>query len=106
MADSTGQLDKLIESKVDEKIRTFATDLTDQIKKFLKDNGDYSGDYLYQANSFTRSYSGGNNEPADYKHQSVYDVYRNIRGGLELTVKDKMVAKETKELLAKVALLS
>ena len=103
---TTGKLDKLIEDKVDQKIRDFSNNITNQIKDFLKANGDYSGDYLYQANGFTRSYTGGNNEPADYKHQSVYDVYRNIKGGLDLTIKEKMITKETKELLAKVELLS
>jgi hypothetical protein len=106
MAESTGQLDKLIEDKVNAKIKAFANDLTDQIRKFLKDNGDYSGDWLYQANGFKTSRSGGSKDPIDYKHQSVYDVYTNIKGGLELSIKDKMIATATKDLLAKVALLS
>ena len=39
MENSIGQLDKLIEQKVDNKIKEFSKSLTDQITKFLKDNG-------------------------------------------------------------------
>jgi hypothetical protein len=106
MADNTGQLDKLIENKVDQKIRDFAKDISNQIKDFLKANGDYSGDYLYQAAGYKKSYDGTYNEPIDYNHRSVTDLYRNIKGGLDLTIKDRMITRETKDLLAKVALLS
>lgn len=106
MAKSTGVLDKLIEDKVDQKIRDFANNITNQIKDFLKENGDYSGDYLYQAADWKKSNCGKYNEPIDYRHLSVHDLYRNIKGGLELSIKTKMITRETKDLLSKVSLLS
>ena len=105
MAESTGQIDKLIEQKVNQKIDKFARDITEQIKQFLKDNGDYAGDYLYQAEGFelyNQEY-----RPINYSyHKLSVSFLKNVRGGLELTIKEKMIARETKELLEKVALLS
>ena len=105
MAESTGQIDKLIEQKVDQQISKFAREITEQIKQFLKDNGDYSGDYLYQAEGFELYNS--NYRPIEYSYHQLYGTFlTNIKGGLELTIKDKMIARETKALLEKVALLS
>ena len=104
MAENTGQLDKLIEGKVDEKIRAFATNISNQVREFLKDNGDYSGDYIYQADGFELRNSCF--EPTAFSHKPVNNIYKNIKGGLELSIKDKMIAAATKDLLAKVALLS
>ncbi len=102
---TTGKLDKLIEDKVNQKIEKFARDITEQIKQFLKDNGDYNGDYLYQAEGFelyNQEYRA-----IDYGYYKLYGCFlKNIKGGLELTIKDKMIDRETKELLAKVELLS
>ena len=102
---TTGKLDKLIEDKVNQKIEKFAREITEQIKQFLKDNGDYNGDYLYQANGFelyNQEYRA-----IDYGYYKLYGCFlKNIKGGLELTIKDKMIDRETKELLAKVELLS
>lgn len=106
MEKSTGKIDKLIEEKVDLKIRQFSTSITEQIRTFLKENGDFRGDYLYQAQNFKNSHCGKYNEPIDYNHRNLNDLYRNLIGGLELTIKDKMIDKETKELLHKVSLLS
>jgi hypothetical protein len=103
MAESTGQLDKLIEEKVDEKIRAFATSISNQVREFLKDNGDYSGDYIYQAKGFINRNSCW--EADGFSHMPVNNIYKNIKGGLELSVKDKMVATATKDLLNKVNLL-
>jgi hypothetical protein len=98
---TTGKLDKLIESKVDQKIREFSTKITSQIKDFLVENGDYNGDSLYQANGFDQEY-----RPIDYKSMKMYTMNSNLRGGLELTIKQKMIDRATKELLEKVELLS
>lgn len=106
MEKSTGQLDKLIEEKVDENIRRFSDFITNQIRNFLKDNGDHSGDYLYQAQGYESSHCGSYNVPIDYNHRNLNDLYRNIKGGLELTIKDKMIERTTKDLLNKVSLLS
>ena len=104
MAENTGQLDKLIADKVDAKIREFASSISNQIKDFLKDNGDYSGDYIYQADGFVLHNSSF--EPTTFSHKPVNNIYKNIKGGLELSIKNKMVERATKDLLAKVALLS
>lgn len=104
MAENTGQLDKLIEGKIDAKIREFAMGISNQIKDFLKDNGDYSGDYIYQADGFVLHNSCF--EPTGFSHKPVNNIYKSIKGGLELSIKNRMIERETKELLAKVALLS
>lgn len=103
--ESTGKLDKLIEEKVNQKIETFARDITEQIRELLKNNGDYSGDYLYQAEGFelyNQEYRA-----IDYGYYKLYGCFlKNLKGGLDLTIKEKMITRETKDLLAKVALLS
>jgi hypothetical protein len=103
---TTGKLDKLIEDKVDQKIRVFSNNIANQIKDFLKANGDYSGDHLYQPTGWENSNCGSYNVPIDYKYRSVHDLSRNIKGGLEISIKGKMIERETKDLLAKVELLS
>lgn len=101
---ATGKIDQLIEAKVDKEIEQFTRSILAQIKQFLIDNGD-SGNYIYQATGFevfNQEY-----EPIDYKFHRVYGpLFKNIKGGLALTVKNKMIDKETKELLAKIELLS
>jgi hypothetical protein len=104
MADNTGQLDKLIEEKVDQKIREFSSKITSQITDFLKENGDYSGEYLHQADGF--ELYNGEFRVKEFKHTKMYVMHRALIGGLELTIKQKMIARATKDLLAKVALLS
>ena len=100
----TGKIDKLIEQKVDQKIRLFTKNITDQIKEFLTENGDFHGDYLYQPMEFELY----NQElrPIDFKYNKMYVLHKSLLGGLELTIKDKMIERETKELLAKIELLS
>ena len=102
--DSTGKIDKLIEQKVNEKIRLFTQSITDQIKNFLIENGDYHGDYLYQPQGFEKY--NQETRPKDFQYQRMYVLHRSLLGGLELTIKDKMITTETKELLAKIELLS
>ena len=103
---TTGKLDKLIENKVDQKIRDFSNNIADQIKDFLKANGHYSGDHFYQATGWENSNCGNYYVPIDYKYRKVHDLSRNIKGGLEISIKGKMIERETKDLLAKVELLS
>lgn len=104
MKQSTGQLDKLIEEKVDEKIRKFSSSITEQIRTFLKENGDYSGDYLFQAQEFDMFCQ--EHRPINYGNRKVNLIYKNLTGGLELTIKKKMIDIATKDLLNKVSLLS
>lgn len=104
MAENTGQLDKLIEDKVDAKIREFALNISNQIKEFLKDNDDYNGDYMYQADGFELRNS--HFEPTTFSRKPVNNIYKNIKSGLELSIKNKMIERATRDLLDKVALLS
>lgn len=106
MENSTGQLDKLIEKKVDKKIEDFSRSLTEQINKFLKDNGDYTGDWLYVVTDWERSSDGTYGIPIKDKHISIHQMRRDYIYGLSLVVKDKMIKKETEELLEKVNLLT
>jgi hypothetical protein len=100
----TGKIDKLIEQKVDQKIRLFTKSITDQIKEFLTENGDFHGDYLYQPMEFELY----NQElrPINFKYHKMYVLHKSLLGGLELTIKDKMIERDTKELLEKIELLS
>jgi hypothetical protein len=101
---TTGKLDKLIEEKVNQKIREFSTKITNQIKDFLKENGDYSGEYLHIPDGFelyNQEY-----RVKEFKHTKLYVMNKGLVGGLELTIKQKMIDNATKELLAKVELLS
>ena len=104
MKQSTGQLDKLIEEKVDEKIRQFSSSITEQIRNFLKENGACSGDYHCQAQEFelyNQAY-----RPINYENRKVNVLWDNLKGGLDLTIKGKMIERATKDLLNKVSLLS
>ena len=105
MAENTGQLDKLIADKVDAKIREFASSISNQIKDFLKDNGDYSGDYIYQVKSW---YMGGdgNAQINELTNEKITRVSKSLVAGLNKTIKPKMIERATKDLLSKVALLS
>ena len=104
---TTGKLDKLIEDKVDKQLRDFSNNIVNQIKDFLIANGDYSGTYLYQASSWKSMDGVGDYyEPFDYRYRRITDLHKNIKGGLELSIKEKMITRETKDLLTKVELMS
>ena len=105
MAESTGQIDKLIEQKVDDQIKKFTNQLTDNITLFLKENGDYDGSYFYMVSEWAKDFQG-NKVPKTFSHESMYNVKKGIIAGISKQVKDKMIATATKELLEKVKLLS
>ncbi len=102
---NTGQIDKLIEQKVDDQIDKFVRDVTDKISNFLKQNGDYDGSYLYVPSEWERDHNNSR-QIKELRHDSMYDVRKGLTAGLKNQVKDKMIAKATKELLEKVSLLS
>jgi len=105
MAETTGQLDKLIEKKIDDNITAFVHLTVDKISEFLKENGDFRGDYLYTVSEWERN--DVNNKIAKlFKHEDMSLVKRGLIAGISKQVKDKMIAKATKELLEKVSLLS
>jgi len=102
---TTGQIDKLIERKIDDQINAFVTNITDKITQFLKDNGDYDGSYLYVPSEWEKD-RRGTKQVKELRHDSIYDVRKGLNAGLQQQVKDKMIARATKELLEKVSLLS
>jgi len=102
---TTGQIDKLIEKKIDDQIDAFVTNITDKITQFLKDNGDYDGSYLYVPSEWEKDRHGAK-QVSKLRHDSIYDVRKGLNAGLQQQVKDKMIARATKELLEKVSLLS
>ena len=101
----TGQIDAMIEHKVDDQIDTFVRNITDKISAFLKDNGDYDGSYLYVPSEWDRDHNNSRTVK-ELRHDSMYDVRKGLTAGLKKQVKDKMIAKATKDLLEKVSLLS
>jgi hypothetical protein len=104
MAESTGQIDKLIEQKVDDQIKKFANLLTENITHFLKENGDYDGSYFYMVNEWEKDFQG-RSTPKTFSHESMLNVKKSIIAGISKQVKDKMITTATKELLEKVKLL-
>jgi hypothetical protein len=102
---NTGQIDKLIEQKVNDNIDRFVYEITNQISAFLKDNGDFDGSYLYVPSEWEKDRSGSK-QVKELRHDSMYDVRKGLTAGIRNQVKDKMIAKATKELLEKVSLLS
>jgi len=102
---TTGQIDKLIEKKIDDQINAFVTNITDKITQFLKDNGDYNGEYLYVPSEWDKDRNNFR-QVKELRHDTMGDVRKGLVAGLGKQVKDKMIAKATKELLDKVSLLS
>lgn len=101
---TTGQLDKLIEKKIDDNIAAFVHLAVDSISHFLKNNGDYNGEHLYTVSEWDKD--GGSKIPKSFNHESMHIVKKGLIAGISKQVKDKMIAKATKELLDKVSLLS
>jgi hypothetical protein len=102
---TTGQLDKLIENKIDGNIAAFVQLTVDNISKFLRDNGEYDGSYLYTVNEWDKD-STNSRIPKSFSHDTMSIVKKGLIAGISKQVKDKMIAKATKELLDKVSLLS
>lgn len=102
---NTGQIDKLIEQKVDQQIDKFVRSITDNISQFLKENGDYDGSSLYVPSEWHKD---GNNcrTVKELRYDGMHDVRKGLTAGLRNQVKEKMIAKATKDLLEKVSLLS
>jgi hypothetical protein len=102
---TTGQIDQLIEKKIDAQIDKFVRHITDEITQFLKDNGDYDGGHLHVASEWEKD-RHGTRQVKSLSYDSMYDVRKSLNAGLKMQVKQKMITKATKELLDKVSLLS
>lgn len=102
---NTGQIDKLIDQKINDQIDTFVRNITDQISTFLKENGEYDGSYLYVPSEWDKDHNNYRTVK-ELRHDSMYDVRKGLTAGLKRQVKSNMIAKATKDLLDKVSLLS
>jgi hypothetical protein len=107
MAESTGQLDKLIEEKVNKEIEDFAKNITTQVIGFLeKNSGHNTGvNHFYQASKWDSSYNGYNRVTETSLESTVFFKTKLV-AGLSRTLKDKMIATATQDLLKKIELLS
>lgn len=105
MAENTGQLDKLIEEKVNKEIEEFAKNITAQVVEFLEKNGASSVSSFYQASKWDSSYNGYN-KVTETSYESTVFFKSKLIAGFVRSVKDRMIARETKALLDKIALLS
>lgn len=105
MAENTGQLDKLIEEKVNKEIEEFAQQITNQVVAFLEKNGGNSVNHFYQASKWDSSYNGYN-KVTETSYLSTSFFKSKLIAGFSRSVKDRMIARDTKTLLDKIALLS
>jgi len=103
---NTGQLDQMIESKINQKINDFTKSLTDQIQKFLEDNGEYSPTRIQVADGWKSEGHNGSKSPTSYTSVYLSDFNKSLSTGIADAVKKKMIARATKDLLDKVSLLS
>ena len=106
MAETTGQLDKLIEQKINTKINEFTQSIVDQISKFLEDNGDITPNQIYVGNKWEKEGHNGTKSPTDYVGVYTSDFRRSLSAGIAKGIKQRMIMKATAELLKKVELLS
>jgi|SanBayMetagenome_1026888.scaffolds.fasta_scaffold113543_2 hypothetical protein len=104
MVESTGQLDKLIEEKVNQEIEAFARNITTQVVEFLEKNGN-SASHFYQASKWDSSYNGYN-RVTDTSLESTVFFKTKLVAGLSRSLKDKMISAATQDLLNKIKLLS
>jgi hypothetical protein len=97
MIRDTAQISELIEKRVDDNISIFATDIVNQIEKFIKENGKYRHrpDRMYQVSEWH------NGKPIVYSPMCI-DRYRvGLQYCISKMVKDKMIDNDTKFLLDK-----
>ena len=103
---TTGQLDKVIETKINQKINDFTKSITDQIEKFLEENGSYSPTRIQIGNDWKSEGHHGCKSPLTYTSVYISDFRKSLSTGIADAVKEKMIIKATCELLKKVELLS
>ncbi len=104
MAETTGQLDKLIANKVDKEIKDFTENITNQIKSFLEKHGNATSSF-YQASKWDCNYSGSY-EVKECDYLSARFFQTKLTTGLSKSLKDRMITRETESLLKKIDLLS
>ena len=104
MAESTGTLDKLIEQKVDQEIEAFAKDITTRVQAFLEQKGSGTSSF-YQASKWDSDYNGYN-KVKEVSYESATFFKTKLVAGLSKSLKDKMIASATQDLLKKIELLS
>jgi hypothetical protein len=103
---TTGQLDQMIELKINKKINDFSENITNQIMKFLQENGEYSPTRIEVADGWEREGHYDTKTPKAFTSVYSSDFKKSLSAGIARSVKQQMVAQATKELLDKVSLLS
>jgi hypothetical protein len=103
---TTGQLDQMIELKINQKINDFSENITNQIMKFLQENGEYSPTRIEVADGWEREGHYDTKTPKAFTSVYSSDFKKSLSAGIARSVKQQMVAQATKELLDKVSLLS
>lgn len=100
MITETGQLDKLVEKRVDDKINQFAQSIADQMERFINQNSTLHTS-IYEITNWK------NGEPTAYSAISKNQFKSRIYHGMVVSsLKHSMIIKETKELLYKINLLN
>ena len=95
MIKDTTHIDKLIEGRVDEQIKSFSKDISNQILKFAEDNGADVRDRFYEV----REWHDG--KPVTYGAINISRYKFELECVISKLVKDKMVERDTKFLLDK-----
>jgi hypothetical protein len=95
MIKDTNHLQKLIEDRVNEQIKLFANDISNQILKFAEDNGGDVRDRFYEV----RDWHDG--KPISYGAINISRYKFELECVISKLVKDKMIEKDVKFLLDK-----
>jgi hypothetical protein len=95
MIKDTNHIQELIEGRVDEQIKSFANNISEQILKFVEDKGGDVRDRFYEV----RDWHDG--KPLSYGAINISRYKFELECVISKLVKEKMVEKDTKFLLDK-----
>ncbi len=91
-------IDELIEGRVNKNIEDFAKDITNQIQKYIIDNGEdrHRADRFFQVSEWKDGF------PTTYSPMSIERYRVGLQFSIAKIVKDKMIERDTKFLLNKI----
>ena len=95
MIKDTAHIDKLIEGRVDEQIKSFSNDISNKILKFAEENGADVRDRFYEVREWSDS------KPVTYGAINISRYKFELECVISKLVKDKMIERDTKFLLDK-----
>lgn len=95
MIKDANHIQKLIEDRVDEQIKSFSNDISEQILKFVEDKGVSVRDRFYEV----RDWHDG--KPISYGAINISRYKFELECVISKLVKDNMIEKDTKFLLDK-----